>query len=294
MQRILSYLVAAAMTLGGFVARGAGDDKAADLLAKARAVIGGEKQIAKVQGLSCTGTVQRLLGDRQMSGELTLELQLPDKMLRTESISPMNDGALVVTEQGVNGDMLLRAARTLNTPPGMIIRTPPAPAPGSDAEAQALRNARAELSRLALGLLLGPPGAGPLEFAYGGEAESADGAADVIDAKGTGNFASRLFFDKQTHRLLMIAYRGASPRMVVRTQRMPGAPASGRNEHADPAGPPPDVVDITMYFDDYRSVDGLLLPHHISRSVDGETAEEWTFSSVRVNPAFKPATFAQK
>jgi hypothetical protein len=141
MQRILSFLIATAMALGGDAARAAGDAKGAELLAQARAAIGGERA-ARAQGISCSGTVQRMLGDRQISGELTLDLQLPDKMLRSESISPMGDSAVVITEQGINGDTLLRSARTMNTPPGVMIRTPPAPAPGSDAEAQALGIAR--------------------------------------------------------------------------------------------------------------------------------------------------------
>jgi len=40
----------------------------------------------------------------------------------------------------------------------------------------------------------------PLEFAYGGEAASDDGKAEVVDAKGPGSFAARIFFDQKTHR----------------------------------------------------------------------------------------------
>jgi len=296
MQRILSFLIAAGMALGGYAARAAGDAKASELLAQARAAIGGDKA-ARVQGLSCAGTVARSVGDRQISGELSLDLQLPDKMLRSESISPMGDSALIITEQGLNGDTLLRNTRILNTPPGAMIRTPAAPAPGSDAEAQALRNSRAELARLAIGLLLAPPQSMPMDFTYGGEAESPDGKADVIDVKGPSSFAAKLFLDKKGHRPLMIAYRGASPRMVVQTQRVQrGAapPADGRGHDDAQAPPAPEIVDISLFFDDYRSVDGVQLPHHLSRSVDGQTIEELTCTSIKVNPAFKPDTFAKK
>ena len=295
MQWILSLLIATAMTLGSYAARAAGDSKAAELLAQARAAIGGEKQIAKVQGLSCTGTIQRLVGDRQISGDLTLDMQLPDRMLRTESISPMGDGALVITEQGISGNTLLRATRTVNTPPGVMLRTPPRPVAGSDAEMQALRNSRAELSRIALGLLLTSTSALPVDFTYGGEAESPDGEADVVDVKGDGNFATKLFLDKQTHRPLMLAYRGVSPRMIVQTQRVQGTPPANPPGHAETGQPStPDIVDINMFFDDYRPVDGVLIPHHISRSVDGQTIEEWTFKTVKVNPTFKVETFSKK
>lgn len=295
MQRMISFLIATAMALGGYAARAAGDSKAADLLAQARAAIGGDKA-SKVQALSCAGTVSRLVGDRQISGELTLDLQLPDKMLRTDSISPMGDSALVITEQGLNGETLLRNTRTLNTPPGAIIRTPPPPAPGSEAETQALRNSRAELARLAIGLLLMSPASLPVDFTYGGEAESPDGKADVIDAKGASSFAAKLFLDKKSHRPLLIAYRGASPRMVVQTQRVArGAPPPEGPGHGDAQAPPaPEIVDINLFFDDYKDVDGVQLPHHLSRSVDGQTVEELTCKTMKVNPAFKPDTFAKK
>lgn len=294
MQRILSFLIASAMALGGYAARAAGDAKAADLLAKASAAIGGDRA-ASVQGLSCAGTVARSVGDRQISGELTLDLQLPDKMLRTETISPMGDSALVVNEQGLNGDTILRSMRTINAPPGMIIRTPPPPAPGSDAETQALRNSRAELARLAIGLLLTSPASLPVEFTYGGEAEAPDGKADVIDAKGSSSFAAKLFLDQKSHRPLMMAYRGTSPRMVVQTQRVQGTPPPDGPGHGGlQAPPPPEIVDISLFFDDYKSVDGVQLPHHLSRSVDGQTIEELTCKTIKVNPAFKPDTFAKK
>src|SRR6185436_8517879 len=111
MQRIGIYLFSAALTLVGYAARAAGDTKAAELLAQARAAIGGDSKVSKVQALSCTGTLQRALGDRQIGGDVTIDLQLPDKFLRTDSISPMGDGALIVTEQGVNGDKVLRNSK---------------------------------------------------------------------------------------------------------------------------------------------------------------------------------------
>ena len=290
-----ALVIAAAATQ---TVRAAGDAKATELMAQARTALGGEKQIAKVKGLSFAGTAQRLIGDRQVSGELTIDLQLPDKMLRSDSISPMGDSATVVTEQGLNGDSLIRSSRVINAPAGAMIRTPPPPTPGSDAEAQALRNSRAELARLALSFLLSPPSSTSIEFAYGGEAESPDGKADVVDIKGDSSFTAKMFLDKASHRPLMLAYRGVSPRVVVQTQRMSAPPPAQANEGggrgALPAPPAPEVVDINMFFDDYKAVDGVMLPHHVSRSVDGQTIEEWTFKSIKVNPTFKADAFSKK
>ena len=286
-QRLIVFLMSLAMSAGGFAARIGGDAKAEQLMAQARAALGGEKNLSKVQGLTATGTYQRTQQDRQLSGEVTLDLQLPDKMLRTESMSPMGD-LLVVTGQGINGETLLRHQRTLNAPPGAMIRM--GQAPTGDAEAQAIRNARADLARIALAFLLTSPASLPLEFTAGGEAESEDGKADVIEAKGAGNFAAKLLLDQKTHRPLMLIYRGVAPRVMVQTLQGPPLPDGARG--GIPAPPAPQVVDITLYLDDYKTVDGVLLPHRIARSIDGKPSEETTFTSFKVNPTFKPDTFS--
>src|SRR6185295_12495974 len=187
MQRLIVSLISLAMTLGGLAARAAGDTKAEQLLAQARAALGGEKNLAKVQGLSATGSYQREVGDRQLNGDVTIDLQLPDKMLRTESMSPMGDATIELL-QGVNGDQVLRHSRTIGGGPNMMVRFA-APPGGADAEAQALRNQRADMARFALAFLLMSPPAMPLEYSYGGEAAADDGNADVVDAKGPGSFA---------------------------------------------------------------------------------------------------------
>jgi hypothetical protein len=291
------FLISMAMTAGGFAARISGDSKTEQLMAQARAALGGEKNLSKVQGLTATGTYQRAQQDRQLSGEVTIDLQLPDKFLRTESLNPLGDIQLI-TEQGLNGDKLLRNSRTLNAPAGAMIRVPPPPT--GDAEAQAIRNARADLARTALAFLLASPASLPLEFTAGGEAESDDGKADLIDVKGPGNFSAKLLLDQKSHRPLMLIYRGVQPRVVVQTQQgpPPAAPAPGaaaaHGSAEGAAGPAGQLVDITLYLDDYRPVDGVMLPFRMSRSIDGKPAEETTFKTITLNPAFKADTFAAR
>jgi hypothetical protein len=294
-QRLIALLISLAMTAGGYAARAAGDTKAEQLLAQARATLGGEKNLSKVQGLTATGTYRRTMQDRQLSGEVTIDLQFPDKLLRTESMSPMGD-IMIVTEQGLNGEKLLRAQRTLNGPPGMVIRM--GAAPTGDAEVQAIRNARADLARTALAFLLASPPSLPLEFTPGGEAESDEGKADVVDAKGGGNFSTRILLDQKSHRPLMLMYRGVAPRVMIQTQQGP-PPEGGRSRgdlahDAPSAAAAPQAVDIVLYLDDYKPVDGVMLPHHWARSIDGAPTEEMTFKTIRINPAFKADTFAAK
>jgi hypothetical protein len=290
------FLISIAMTVSAIAPRAAGDSKTEQLMALARAALGGEKNLNKVHGLTATGTYQRTMQERQLSGEVTIDLQLPDKFLRTESLNPLGDIQLI-TEQGLNGDKLLRSSRTLNAPAGAMIRVPPPPT--GDAEAQAIRNARADLARTALAFLLASPASLPLEFNAAGEAESEDGKADVIDVKGAGNFTAKLLLDQKSHRPLMLMYRGVQPRVIVQTQQGPPPVPAPDASPAQAAGDGPastatagQLVDITLYLDDYRSVDGVMLPHRMSRSIDGKPAEETTFKTIKLNPAFKSDTFA--
>ena len=150
----------------------------------------------------------------------------------------------------------------------------------------------------------------PASYAYGGEAESPDGRAHVIDVTGEDGFSARLFIDQATRLPLMVTYRGPQPRMVS-TER-PGAgraqgsggesartadearrqPSEGTGEQLravlkEPAA----VVDHTLYFDDWRDAGGMLFPHTIRRAAAGETIEEWTVTRVRVNPRLDARQF---
>ena len=297
MQWFWAALSAAMMTVAGFGAQISGDARAADLLKQARTALGGDAKLAQVTGLSCAGTYSREMGDRTVNGELTIDLQLPDKMLRTDSMNPMGDATITV-EQGFNGDTLLRHSATSGGGPNMIIRMGGPNTP--EAQAQFLKGVKADAARLTLALLLTSMPAMPLEASYAGEADAPDGSkADVVDATGPGSFAARLFLDKSSHRPLMLAYKGVAPRIVMTTQRVQGphdaAQMKDAERKAEAAAPPaPDVVDIDMYFDDYRQESGLWFPHHISRSIAGKPSEEWTFKKITVNPAFKPDTFQPK
>ena len=215
------------MTLGGLPRAPRAIRKPKQLLAQARAALGGEKNLDKVQGLTAAGTYQREMGDRQLSGEITIDLQLPDKMLRTESMSPMGDATIEML-QGVNGEQVLRHSRTIgggagdDGPHGTAAERRGC---GSAGAAESARRHGALRAGVSPDVAVGDAA----RYTYGGEAEAEDGKADVVDAKGPGSFAVRLFFDKKTHRPLMLSYRGAAPRMVVQTQRGDGPP---------PAAPP--------------------------------------------------------
>jgi hypothetical protein len=284
---MIPYLTSLLFSLASLAATAAGDSRAADLLNQARAALGGDAALSAVHALSCEGTFRRSAGERDFNGSLTLDVELPDKMLRTETMRPMGD-ATIVMEQGVNGQQLLRNARTIGGGPGMVVRmgTPTDPA----SEAEAVTAARADLARFAYALLLTPPAGA--ELLYAGEAQSDDGRADMIDAAGPGGFRARIFLDHASHRPLMMTYRGVPPRLSIMA-RQHGDPHGGDAAPHDADAPHGDA-DIALYFDDYRAVNGVSLPHHFSRAVDGQPVEEWTFTTIHINPAFKAGTFTAK
>jgi hypothetical protein len=63
----------------------------------------------------------------------------------------------------------------------------------------------------------------------------------------------------------------------------------GRRGRA-PGGAP---ATLEMHLSEYKVVNGLKLPHLITRGTNGETAEEWAIKSYRINPTFKGNTFTK-
>ena len=67
----------------------------------------------------------------------------------------------------------------------------------------------------------------------------------------------------------MLVYRGVAPRRddpdaagtAARRRPRPRRHAP----HDAPRAPAPQIVDITLYLDDYKAVDGVMLPHHMAR-----------------------------
>ena len=50
---------------------------------------------------------------------------------------------------------------------------------------------------------------------------------------------------------------------------------------------------LEMHLSDYKVVNGIKLPHLITRGTNGQTAEEWVIKSYRINPNFKGNTFTK-
>jgi hypothetical protein len=178
-----------------------------------------------------------------------------------------------------------------------------------------------------LGLIGGTQPGFSTIYTYAGQAESPDGSAHMIDVSGPEDFKARLFVDTVTHQPLMLTYMEPEARPIRMMTRGPGAGGGSGSTVVTPHGSattspgnasgsgsalsqltpeqraelekqmkeaeatPPKLVEQRLYFADYREVDGLMLPHRITRGTPEKPTEEWEIKSYKVNPTIKPDRF---
>ena len=74
----------------------------------------------------------------------------------------------------------------------------------------------------------------------------------------------------------------------------PMTPDEVQKRVADMQRNPPPLGTFAMHMSDYKKVDGVMLPHKIETSLDGEPNEEWTIEKFKVNPQIKADTWEKK
>lgn len=274
------------------------DAKVGAILAAARQALGGDAALAKVQTLSVSGATRRLMGEREIAGDVTLDVALPDKMKRTDSFGipggPMMERVSVLSGAEVWDDSTNRGGGAfmmrMGGPGGPGGPGAPGREPTED-ERQRMREAQVrrmqgELARHALAFLLRTDAS----VTFAGEAEAEDGTADVLEVTPLGGTAMKLFIDQATHVPLMISYEGVLPRTVVAR----GGQRPTPEEIAKMRSEPPQTAVFEVRYSEYKKVDGVLLPHLITTSANGNVTEEWTIDKFKVNPALKPESFVKK
>jgi hypothetical protein len=313
-------LIGAALVLGAMavaVPAAAQDAKAAEILGRTRKALGDGK-LDGLTSITLHAATQRNVGSMQMTSDVEIAVEMPDKYVRNEVSNGMM-GAMTLNT-GFNGDKAIMPAGAMSSAPGgaMVIRMGPGgmipndgPGPTPEQQEQmnkaALRSQRTEVSRLMLGWFAMTHPSIAAHYTFAGEAESPDGKAFVIEVKDADGFAARLFIDQNNYLPLMVTYQGRQPRVV--TAGGPGAGGQVRTEtrplsdeekkklegdagrmHRQMADAP--SVEFSMFFDDWREVDGVQFPHVMRRGSGGETNEEWTISKVKINPKIDAKKFA--
>jgi hypothetical protein len=278
------------------------DAKAEEVLNAARAALGGDEALAKVQSATVTGSTRRIMGEREFSSDVTLDLLLPDKFKRTEEMSFGQGGPSVTRVSAVNGTEVWDDG-TNRGGGGFMMRMGGPGGPGGAAgpggagrepteEERARfrqfqeRRMKGERARYSLILLL----KSDAPVTYAGVAEAPDGKADVLEFTPEGAPPMKLFVDRESHKPLMLTYEGVLPRMFTRGPGQRPTPEELEKMRSQP----PQQVTYEVHFSDYKKIDGVLLPHLISQSVNGTVSEEFTIEKYKLNPPLKPADFEKK
>jgi hypothetical protein len=309
----------------------AAQDRVATVLAEAKKALGGEAKVAALKGLTAEGPFRRSMGGRDMEGVVTLTIVRPDKMRRVEEMSmggmvggPMIERTSVLAGNIAWDDMANRGG--MGGGMQIVMRGPgDGPGPGGPGGAAPLteeqlnearvRRARVQLHRWMAALVT----EGPAAWSDAGIAESPDGKADILETKEETGRVLRLFVDQATHLPLMVQYQDPKPMVMINGG--PGGPGRG-----GPGGPPPGagggggagggrpqmtpeeiqkrveemrknpppLGTYAMHLGDYKKVDGIMLPHKIDISLDGQPNEEWTVEKYKVNPTIKADVWEKK
>jgi len=337
MRRVATSLALVMVAATAVLAAQPGDvDK---VLAEARRALGGEKKLAAVKTFAATGLSTRVVGEQSTApADAEVAIELPDKFMKKDVLATL--GTMTITRtSGFNGDAVINI---VDQPPStggnvVVFKFSSGGAPGEvltteqkeAAQKAQLVAARQDFARLALGFLVSSPAAYPLQFAYGGQAESPDGKADIVDVTGDGGFAARLFIDTTTHLPLMLSWMAKEPLVISQTVGGGGAGRAAAGTHAAGGGgvavgsvqveggkplTPEDrdklmkqldeqrkeleakrrTVEYRLYYADYRDVDGIKVPFRLQRSIDGKPTEELTFEKVRINGKIDAKTFNVK
>jgi hypothetical protein len=291
--------------------------KGAALLAEARKAIGGDDKLAAIKRLQVSGTFLRSTGpDQIIDGDFDIFIELPDKYRRNEITGFA--GANVERAEALNGGDVwdassggLTAGRGFGggggfprngrggggdrgggggfrgggsdrgRNPNQNAGAPQADAGAADERAKDLlrRTRQAELARLALVWVMTTDG----PVAWIGTAQAPEGTADVLEVRPANGVPTRLFLEPTTHLPLMITWSGQAGR---------GGDVRRRGAAA-PAAPPQGQATLELHMGDYKTVNGVKLPHLITRGTEGITQEELKIKSFKINPNFKADTFVQ-
>jgi len=297
----------------------AAQDRVAGILAATKKAMGGEDKVAALKGFTAEGPFRRMMGQRDMEGVVTLTIERPDKMHRVEDMQmggmvggPTIERTSVLAGNtswedsqnrgGMGGGMRIQIATGGPGGPG---------GPGGGAltpeqmDEARTRRMKVEFSRLMAAMLAdaGTP------WVDAGIAESPDGKADILETKeGTGR-TLRLFIDQGTKLPLMVQYQDPKPRIMMAGPGGPGGPGGGpggrggppqmtpeqmKERLAEMQRTPPEMGTYALHLSDFKKVDGVMLPHKIETSLDGEPNQEWTIEKYKINPQIKADIWQKK
>jgi hypothetical protein len=283
--------------------------RAHELLAQARAAVGGENVLTGIKGISASARSRSFVKyvlvksptrveerEKVLKGKLKIEFLLPDKSRRLVSSSTIwgyRDTYAEIT----SGDRAWR--------------NPPLIAASSRRERQVIDLSdfkrslayQAQIARHNLGifsltwLLQAPPNLA-LEYRYIGLLTIDGTPVDTIEVTGSDNSISYFLLDEKTHLPFgfIMTYMATLEDPVVAapspfdSRNRERLVARARQEIAS-RSKPPWRFRVLIRFSDHHRIGGLLLPYRMTTSVDERLYEELRFSSFSVNGYLNPKNY---
>jgi hypothetical protein len=314
---------------------------ASAILEAARVALGGDQRLADVKTFTATGRTRQVRGNNLVPIEFEIWCELPDKYVRRDEVPAQESGP---TSTGFSGDTLIQwppaaepaqggsggtpgTAGKPSPPAGEASAKPAAsgaattakPATPPDPRLARVASVKQDFVRLTLGMFAASFASYPLTFTVVGQAEAPQGRADVLDVKGPGAFALRLFINTDTHLPIMVSWTTPATNVIVTVpgERPPENPAPGSIVVSAPPLPGPKApkeeqenyakaiqelrkktlasakpVEHRIYYGDYRDIgNGLRFPFRLRRATAGETIEETNFDEFKINVRIDPRRF---
>jgi hypothetical protein len=285
--------------------------RAKELIKLARASIGGEEALGRIQTLTASGKYNRFVKyvsvqsprkieekQKALPGKMEFEFAFPDKFRRRVTGERLR-GFGYSYAQVVNGDLAwrdpplrpmssYRDRRVIDV--GDVEKT----------EFRQATSAKQELTYFSIGWLMGALPGYPLETRYLGLFQIGAENAHAISAEGESGFLFTVLLDTKTYTPLALAIsfvEEIQPTVIVESagffdrkfmQETYARARAERRSRIKPAQP----YEMLIRFSDRRPVNGLLLPFRVTTTLNGEVIEDMTINEFEVNRPISSKKFA--
>lgn len=299
-------------TNGGATSKAAGVARARDLLAQARQAVGGAAALEGIQTLSATCKLRRHFKylsvqsptkfvDKHelISGKIELDFLLPDRFRRRVKSRDWRGFPYSYTEV-VNGQEAWRNPALPARAAGREQRVIDVDDFERNLERQG-QNARHQLAFYALGWLLRELPAWPLTYEYAGQFQIETGKVDGLALQGGEGFTALLLLNAATHlpeALVAATVTGARPPVLVEAfsfdRRFMRETYMAARRESQARAKELRRGELRWRLSDHRPVAGVLLPHQITITINGEVVEELTVTEIEINRPIKPKKFEER
>jgi hypothetical protein len=293
------------------------DRKAAparEIFRQARKSMGEDAALNAVRSISATGTWRDALQEEIATGEIKIDLLLPDRYMKTTTLSAKQmpritrietvEGDKAWTDSKIAQDSTMLGAGPLGgrSAGGQGSRGSggrsggEAPAPGIIAESdnpEYQKQILADFSSLLTLWLLPDSISSSLERDSTVAWTANEAMYDTLKFKGANDLEFHLMIDKKTHHVVVLSYRGFVPGVAA------DRPVHRRAGEERPVLQGYGMVEIEISVSDYRAVSEkgigtIWLPHRITKIADGRTVEDITIKTFKLNPDLKVKQFERK